>query len=78
MLLSPPNFTPLKLEHAEQLELGYLPMRDDFEREHDNSAEILVSGLMVGEEDEELEKSLKLAHVNMYSHKLLERKERKG
>lgn len=78
VLLSPPNFTPLKLEHAEQLELGYLPMRDDFEREHDNSAETLVSGLMVGEEDEDLEKSLKLAHVNMYSQRLQERTDRKG
>ena len=28
----PPNFTPVKLEHVEQLELGYMPLRDDFER----------------------------------------------
>ena len=29
---SPPRFTPVKLEHAEQLELGYMPLRDDFEK----------------------------------------------
>lgn len=29
---SPPHFTPVKLEHAEQMELGYMPLRDDFER----------------------------------------------
>ncbi len=29
---SPANFTPVKLEHAEQLELGYMPLRDDFEK----------------------------------------------
>ena len=29
---SPPNYTPVKLEHIEQLELGYMPLRDDFER----------------------------------------------
>ena len=29
---SPRNFTPVKLEHAEQLELGYMPLRDDFEK----------------------------------------------
>ena len=29
---SPRNFTPVKLEHAEQLELGYMPLRDDFKK----------------------------------------------
>ena len=29
---SPTNITPVKLEHAEQLELGYMPLRDDFEK----------------------------------------------
>ena len=29
---SPPHYTPVKLEHVEQLELGYMPLRDDFER----------------------------------------------
>lgn len=75
--LSPPHFTPVKLEHAEQLELGYLPLRDDFEKEHDNTAETLISGMILGPEDDELEKSLKLAHIDMYSHRLRERERRK-
>lgn len=29
---SPPDFTPVKLEHDEQLDLGYMPLRDDFEK----------------------------------------------
>ena len=29
---SPRNFSPVKLEHAEQLDLGYMPLRDDFEK----------------------------------------------
>ena len=74
---SPPHFTPVKMEHAEQLELGYMPLRDDFEKEHDNSAESLISGLTVGVEEEELEKALKLAHVDMYSRRLKERERRK-
>ena len=28
----PPSFTPVKLELTEQIELGYLPLRDDFDR----------------------------------------------
>ena len=27
-----PSFTPVKLELTEQIELGYLPLRDDFDR----------------------------------------------
>ncbi len=29
---SPQVFTPVKLEHTEQIELGYMPLRDDFEK----------------------------------------------
>lgn len=67
----------MKLEHAEQLELGYLPLRDDFEREYDNDAETLISGLVVGPEDEELDKAIKLAHMDSYSRRLQERNRRK-
>lgn len=75
--LSPPHFTPVKLEHAEQLELGYMPLRDDFEKEHDNTAETLISGIMLSPEDDELERALKLVHVDMYSRRLKERERRK-
>ena len=48
-----------------------MPARDDFEMEHENEAEVLVSSIEAGpvsrvdSEDEELEMSLKLAHVEM-------------
>ena len=60
-----------------------MPNRDDFEMEYENDAEILVSsidagaGVKVDPEDEQLESSLKLAHVEMYQNKLKERERRK-
>ena len=69
------------------LALGFMPARDDFEMEHENEAEVLVSSIEAGPslgasarmetEDEELEMSLKLAHVEMYQNKLKERDRRK-
>ena len=65
------------------LALGFMPARDDFEMEHENEAEVLVSSIEAGpvsrvdSEDEELEMSLKLAHVEMYQNKLKERERRK-
>ena len=67
----------MKLEHAEQLELGYLPFRDDFEIEHDNDAEKLISNMETTEEEEEVEKSLKMLHIDIYNTRLKERERRK-
>ncbi len=67
----------MKLEHAEQLELGYLPFRDDFEIEHDNDAEKLVSNMEVVEDEDESEKALKRSHIDMYNRRLRERVRRK-
>ena len=53
--------------------------RDDFEPEHDNEAEVLVSSIEAAggaglgrlePEEEQLEAGLKLAHVQMYQTKL--------
>ena len=57
--------------------------RDDFEPEHDNEAEVLVSSIEAAgtaagaglgrlelEEEEQLEAGLKLAHMQMYQTKL--------
>ncbi|XP_064403762.1 transcriptional adapter 2-beta-like [Halichondria panicea] len=74
---SPANFTPVKLEHAEQLELGYMPLRDDFEKEYDNDAEALVSTLTVNQDDDEVETALKQAHIDMYNKRLIERIKKK-
>jgi len=75
--ISQPDFTPVKLEHSEQLELGYLPFRDDFEIEHDNDAEKLVSNMEIAEEEEEVEKALKMTHIDIYNRRLEERERRK-
>ncbi|XP_065347741.1 transcriptional adapter 2B isoform X1 [Cloeon dipterum] len=68
---------PLEITKEEATLLGYMPQRDDFEREFDNDAETLVSSLAVGVEDDELESALKLAQVDMYTRRLRERGRRK-
>ncbi|XP_070578338.1 transcriptional adapter 2-beta-like [Ptychodera flava] len=70
-------FTPVEMSLVEQQELGYMPFRDDFEREYDNDAETLVSNLTVDLNDEDIDIALKLAHVDMFTRKLMERERRK-
>ena len=67
------------ISREQQLRLGYMPKRDDFEREYDNDAELLVSKLAVNANDdtEQLDQDLKIAHINMYTDKLRERFRRK-
>ncbi|KAH8028974.1 hypothetical protein HPB51_021829 [Rhipicephalus microplus] len=80
--LSPSLSTPVAtvdIASNEQQELGYMPCRDDYEREYDNEAESLISQLSMGGPDEDdLEVALKLAQVDMYSRRLRERMRRKG
>lgn len=68
---------PLELSPGEQQQLGYMPLRDDYEVEYEQEAELLVSGLAVNYDDEEAELELKRAHVDMYVRKLRERQRRK-
>lgn len=69
---------PMDITPEEATQLGYMPQRDDFEREYDNGAESLVSSLFVNNiEDEELDIALKLAQVDMYTRHLRERARRK-
>lgn len=66
------------ISREQQIRLGYMPKRDDFEREYDNEAELLVSKLAVNaNDDNELDQDLKIAHINMYTDKLRERFRRK-
>jgi transcriptional adapter 2-beta len=74
----PPSYTPVKLEHVEQVELGYMPLRDDFEREYENSLEEVISEVTVGADEEEIERELKLAHIDIYNKGLTEREKRKS
>ena len=59
------------------LELGYLPKRDDFEREYDNSAEELISKLVATHNDEPIEAKLKFTQVQIYNKRLKDRAIRK-
>lgn len=66
------------ISREKQIRLGYMPKRDDFEREYDNDAELLVSKLAVNANDDtELDQDLKIAHIHMYTDKLRERFRRK-
>ncbi|KAI5945912.1 Transcriptional adapter 2-beta [Manis javanica] len=68
----------LYISAAEQQQLGYMPLRDDYEVEYDQDAETLISGLSVNYDDEDVEVELKRAHVDMYVRKLRERQRRKN
>ncbi|KAM6949315.1 transcriptional adapter 2-beta [Aplochiton taeniatus] len=69
---------PLDVTLAEQQQLGYMPLRDDYEMEYDQEAEKLISGLSVNYDDEDVEIEMKRAHVDMYVRKLRERQRRKN
>ncbi|KAJ8262117.1 hypothetical protein GJAV_G00162410 [Gymnothorax javanicus] len=69
---------PLDISVAEQQQLGYMPLRDDYEIEYDQDAEKLISGLCVNYDDDDVEIEMKRAHVDMYVRKLRERQRRKN
>ena len=46
-------------------------------QEYDNDAETLVSAMTITPDDDELDKALKLSHVDMYNKKIAEREKRK-
>merc|ERR1711974_259134 len=70
-LTNPPE--PIDLPVSEQQELGYMPYRDDFEREYENEAESHLRSLSCNRDDDELETALKLSHADMYWRVLKER-----
>ncbi|XP_074647380.1 transcriptional adapter 2-beta-like isoform X2 [Tubulanus polymorphus] len=78
---SPPSHNqpipPADLTVQEQHELGYMPYRDDFERDYDNAAESEISGLCLHHEDDEIDTVFKLAQVDKYRQRLKERQRRK-
>nr|XP_031293694.1 transcriptional adapter 2-beta [Camelus dromedarius] len=75
---SPGSDGALYISVAEQQQLGYMPLRDDYEIEYDQDAETLISGLSVNYDDDDVEIELKRAHVDMYVRKLKERQRRKN
>lgn len=82
---------PVEMSTEEQRALGYMPLRDDFEREFKNDAECLISNLAIANNQisylfkEELDKSdddqvdfdIKLALVKIYRECLIERQRHK-
>jgi len=59
---------PLNLSVPEARELGFLPLRDDFEREWDNDAESVLSSAIIHHTDEEVDMAYKLSLVSMYRY----------
>ncbi|EDS29131.1 transcriptional adaptor 2 [Culex quinquefasciatus] len=68
---------PMDCSNEEATALGYMPNRDDFEREYDPTAEQLVSTLSLSPDDEDVDMLLKLAQVDIYTRRLRERARRK-
>ncbi|XP_077299729.1 transcriptional adapter 2B isoform X3 [Arctopsyche grandis] len=68
---------PLATTTEEAAQLGYMPKRDDFEREHDHEAEQIISSLALNPDDDDLDIALKLSQVDIYTRRLRERTRRK-
>lgn len=68
---------PIDVTPEEAKQLGYMPNRNNFEREYDPTAEQLVSGLSLNQDDDDIDVILKLAHVDIYTRRLRERARRK-
>lgn len=68
---------PLDVTPEEASQLGYMPNRDDFEREYDPAAEQLISSLSLNPDDDEVDIVLKLAQMDIYTRRLRERARRK-
>ena len=47
---------PVRVSKQQQLEIAYMPNRDDFEYEFDNEAETVISSLFMTPDDGELDK----------------------
>ncbi|KAI5746754.1 hypothetical protein M8J77_007153 [Diaphorina citri] len=61
----PKGGPPIHIAQEKADQIGYMPLRDDFEWQYDNNAESVVSGL-IHLEDTDVDTTLKLVHVDMY------------
>ena len=57
---------------------GYMHLRDDYDKEHDDEAEMLLQDMEFDSDDDPAEKKLKLQVVAVYNRKLDEREKRKA
>ena len=56
---------------------GYMPLRGDFDVEHDNDAELILADMEFSPDDNATERELKLRIIDIYNGKLDERERRK-
>lgn len=56
---------------------GFIPLREDFDIEHENDAELLLADMEFSPDDHPSERELKLQIIDIYDKKLQERTERK-
>ncbi|KAL3314562.1 Transcriptional adapter 2-beta [Cichlidogyrus casuarinus] len=74
---------PVCLSEEDQRNLGFMPLRDDFERDYDNDAESLLARVGFSchpgspHDDDQLDHALSVAHVGIYNQRLIERLKRK-
>lgn len=57
---------------------GFLPLRGDFDVEHDNDAELILADMEFSKHEQRAERRLKLQIVHIYNYKLKVRRERKA
>jgi transcriptional adapter 2-alpha len=56
---------------------GFIPLREDFDIEYENDAELMLADMEFNPDDHPSEKELKLQVIQIYNHKLTERDRRK-
>ena len=76
--INQPETSSIWINPNQQQQLGYMPKRDDFEREFDNEIESVISYLTITPEDDETDQELKAIHVDVYKKRLAERFRRKA
>jgi transcriptional adapter 2-alpha len=59
-------------------ELGYMPRRKEFDHEHENEAEILLSELVNSPEDTQDDQRLKFNLLVLYNQRIKEREKRRN
>eukprot|EP00956_Cyclotella_meneghiniana_P031276 scaffold81739_cov67-Cyclotella_meneghiniana.AAC.4 len=72
----PPRIEDFKGYPGSEL-AGYMPRRQDFDVEHDNDAELLISDLEFSAEDTNADRDLKVEVIKIFNSKLDERQRRK-
>ena len=57
--------------------IGFMPLRNDYEFEYDNQAELLLAEMEFNDEDTEAQKELKFKILDIYNKRLTQRNRKK-